>query len=202
MASSINASTSGAGGLITTADNTGILQLQSGGTTIATVSSTGLALNTGNITLPSGAAPAFSAYANASQTIATATATKIAFQTEVFDTNNNFDSTTNYRFTPTIAGYYQFNASLYWNATLSGEIIVFLYKNGAAYVRLFDAQFGGATAQSYTSAGTNLAYANGSTDYFEIYGYQSSGSSKSTGNQSTGDTIGPTYFQGFLARSA
>ena len=49
MASSINASTSGAGGVITTADNTGILNLQSGGTTVATVSSTGLAV-TGAIT--------------------------------------------------------------------------------------------------------------------------------------------------------
>lgn len=41
MASSINASTAGAGGVITTADNSGVLNLQSGGTTVATVSSTG-----------------------------------------------------------------------------------------------------------------------------------------------------------------
>ena len=41
MASSINASTSGAGGVITTADNSGVLNLQSGGTTVATISSTG-----------------------------------------------------------------------------------------------------------------------------------------------------------------
>ena len=47
MASSIDASTSGAGGLISTADNTGTLDLKSGGTTIATVSSTGLAVATG-----------------------------------------------------------------------------------------------------------------------------------------------------------
>lgn len=44
---SINASTSGAGGVITTADNTGNLELQSGGSAIATVSSTGLSLATG-----------------------------------------------------------------------------------------------------------------------------------------------------------
>ena len=37
MASSINASTSGAGGLISTADNTGILNLQTGGTTAVTI---------------------------------------------------------------------------------------------------------------------------------------------------------------------
>jgi hypothetical protein len=45
MASIINASTSGAGGVITTADSSGILQIQSGSTTIATISSTGLAVN-------------------------------------------------------------------------------------------------------------------------------------------------------------
>jgi len=44
MASSINASTSGAGGVITSADNSGILNLQSGGNTIATVQSTGFSL--------------------------------------------------------------------------------------------------------------------------------------------------------------
>ena len=37
MASSINASTSGAGGIITTADNTGILNIQTAGTTAVTV---------------------------------------------------------------------------------------------------------------------------------------------------------------------
>jgi hypothetical protein len=46
MASSINASTSGAGGVITSADNSGILNLQSGGNTIATVQSTGFSLPT------------------------------------------------------------------------------------------------------------------------------------------------------------
>jgi hypothetical protein len=58
MASSINASTAGVGGVITTADNTGILNLQSGGTTVATVSSTGLA-TTGitNSALTSGRVP-------------------------------------------------------------------------------------------------------------------------------------------------
>ena len=53
MASSINASTSGAGGVITTADNSGVLNLQSGGTTVATVNSSGFSTPTGsNINVP------------------------------------------------------------------------------------------------------------------------------------------------------
>jgi len=42
MASTINATTSGAGGVITTADNSGILQIQGNGTTGLTVSSSGV----------------------------------------------------------------------------------------------------------------------------------------------------------------
>ncbi|CAB4160509.1 hypothetical protein UFOVP765_11 [uncultured Caudovirales phage] len=44
---SINASTSGAGGVITTADNTGTLQLQSASTTVATINGFGIGLGTG-----------------------------------------------------------------------------------------------------------------------------------------------------------
>jgi hypothetical protein len=44
---SIDASTSGAGGVITTADNTGILQLKSAGTTVSTVNAYGIGLGTG-----------------------------------------------------------------------------------------------------------------------------------------------------------
>jgi hypothetical protein len=47
MASSINASTSGSGGVITTADNSGILNLQSAGNTIATIQPSGFSLPTG-----------------------------------------------------------------------------------------------------------------------------------------------------------
>ena len=49
MASTINASTSGAGGLITTADNTGNLNIQSGGSTVLGVTSGGVAV-TGTLT--------------------------------------------------------------------------------------------------------------------------------------------------------
>ena len=49
MASSINALTSSGGGVVTTADSSGVLNLQSNSTTIAAVSSTGLSV-TGSIT--------------------------------------------------------------------------------------------------------------------------------------------------------
>ena len=105
MANIINAITSGAGGLSTSADSSGIIQLQSGGTTIATISSTGITTQVG--------APAFSAYNAGTQSVSANTDTKMIFNAENFDTANCFDSTTNYRFTPNVAGYYQLNASVY-----------------------------------------------------------------------------------------
>lgn len=59
MASSIDASVSGAGGLISTADNSGVLQLKSGGTTVSTINAYGIGLGSGvpssgiGITFPS-----------------------------------------------------------------------------------------------------------------------------------------------------
>ena len=50
--------------------------------------------------------PAFSVYLSSTQTISNATTTKIQFNAKEFDTNSNFDATTNYRFTPSVAGYY------------------------------------------------------------------------------------------------
>ena len=55
MASSINAITTGSGGVITTADNSGVLNLQSGGTTVAAITSSGLNV-VGTLTV-NGAAP-------------------------------------------------------------------------------------------------------------------------------------------------
>jgi hypothetical protein len=51
-----------------------------------------------------GNGPAFSATKSANQTVTSGVFTTITFDTEQFDTNNNFASNT---FTPTVAGYYQ-----------------------------------------------------------------------------------------------
>jgi len=196
MASSINASTSGAGGVITTADSSGVLNLQSGGSNIATISSTGLALNAGNITLPSGAAPAFSAYASATTAVAQGTSAKIAFATEVFDTNNNFASS---RFTPTVAGYYQINACITFPSftnTSTGEIIAVIYKNGTDYA--YGSNFSVASTNHYIMSNVStVVYFNGTTDYVEIYAYQSTGSSLNVVNDAKF-----TYFSGAMIRSA
>jgi hypothetical protein len=142
------------------------------------------------ITVASTAAPTFSAY-TATGTGATlgTTATKVTFDTEEWDTNNNFASS---RFTPTVAGYYQINAQIQPNNSYTGGFIS-IYKNGSHYKSGTYANiaitFGGFTVSS-------IVYCNGTTDYIEIYAYQNSGSSQST-------DYGSVYkFNGAMVRSA
>jgi len=135
----------------------------------------------------SGNQPAFSAYQSSSQTLSSATLTKIQFQTEEFDTASAFDNATNYRFTPLVAGYYQISASV--NASTTTNIMLTtIYKNGTRYK---DGTFVSGTISSVSS----LVYLNGSTDYVEIYGYLTVG-------QGLSATINGTWFNGAMIRAA
>ena len=108
--------------------------------------------------------PAFSAYQSSGQSISSSTYTKVSFQTEEFDTNNNFDSTTNYRFTPTISGYYQINAAILPSTTTTNTACS-IYKNGTAYKTVV------IPATNSSAVVSSVVYFNGSTDYVEIYGF-------------------------------
>jgi hypothetical protein len=138
-----------------------------------------------------GTGPAFSAYQSSAQTVSNATFTKINFQTEEFDTNNNFASST---FTPTIAGYYQVSGGLYFG-TSSGFVLLVVYKTGVAYKRLA----GTASPNNGTATyGSCIVYCNGSTDTIELYAYQNSGGSV-TMPFPQADLV---YFQAALVRAA
>ena len=54
-------------------------------------------------------APSFSARITSNQSVSATTWTKMACATEMWDTDSKYDNTTNYRFTPTVAGYYMFS---------------------------------------------------------------------------------------------
>ena len=135
--------------------------------------------------------PAFSAYNSGYQTIATATWTKINCDTENFDTNNNFASS---RFTPTVAGYYQFNATVLSSSSATGFVGVSIYKNGS---KAWTGSFIPNSLQGPSIQLSGLLSANGTTDYFELYFYQNSGSNMTAG---TGDS---SYgFSGAMVRAA
>ena len=199
MAVTLNANTST--GFIATSDTSGVLQLQTGGTTAVTISSGQVATFAQAPVLPAasipqaalaanvaGNGPAFSAYRSGAQAITATVWTKVAAQVEEFDTNSNYD-TSLYRFTPTVAGYYQFNATVEPALAQAYQYLAF-YKNGSEFKR--------AAASNTSGVGTSVAaliYLNGSTDYIELYTFFGS-----TLNMN-GDSV-VSFFQGFLARSA
>jgi hypothetical protein len=174
------------------------------GTTVLNLPATsGTVLSTGSTSVVSqsmlatgvgGTGPAFSVYTNDSSGYFNyATSTKVRFNLEIFDTNNCFD-TSNYRFTPNVAGYYHFTVKILNNFSTPGQIITYLFKNGggiAEFVQIAITQQGQGTACSY------LAYANGTTDYFELYYYQDKGNGLGiyTGSQQT-------FWVGHMVRGA
>jgi len=139
--------------------------------------------------------PAFSANTVTAQTITTSTFTKIAFNVETFDTNSNYDPTTNYRFTPTVAGYYQINANASLGGATVGFVQCYLYKNGLAH------SAGSGISNNNTVGGkvsaSALVYLNGSSDYVEFYVWQNQGTSTNL-QVATGDNT----FSGAMVRSA
>jgi archaellum component FlaF (FlaF/FlaG flagellin family) len=136
-------------------------------------------------------APAFSAYASSNTTLTNATFVKVNFQTEEFDTNNNFASS---RFTPTVAGYYLLQTGVCFTGSATSESEIGLYKNGSALRYGMDIITAGGSVL-YNMQGNWLVYANGSTDYFEIYMYQNSSRDVSASQFQT-------YFTGAMVRSA
>lgn len=161
-------------------------------------------LNTGAVTQSkvatgvAGTGPAFRAYRNSDQTgVSSATLTKIQFNLESFDTANCYDSTTNYRFTPNVAGYYQVNFVAYPIGTSASATAVILYKNGSQY------QYGGyisGAVGNFISGGSALVYMNGSTDYLEVYGITTV--SSGTVTFSSGGTDYLQSFSAALVRAA
>jgi len=162
-----------------------ITGISAGGLPDATITQAELATGVG------GTGPAFSAYASGATNTPNATFTKIVLASEEFDTANCFDTSLS-RFTPNVAGYYQFNGAVYAAAYVSQ--LTSIYKNGSEFRR--GTQNAAATVSNITIVST-LIYMNGTTDYVELYWYQGSGS---TVNTLTGSQY--TYFNGFLARAA
>jgi hypothetical protein len=142
--------------------------------------------------------PAFSAYAAAVlQTITPGSQQKVLFQTEEFDTNSNY---TNSIFTPTVEGYYQLNAEVRLDgASGTGEMMIVIWKNGAGYKRGTNQQGTQIAANFWAMQVSSVVYANGTTDYFEIYVQQGSG-----GNVSVTAVNDPsiTWFNGCMLRGA
>jgi hypothetical protein len=145
-----------------------------------------------------GSGPAFLAYKTSQNSISTATNTKVTFDSESFDTNNNFTSST---FTPTIAGYYAVSGTVYLSnsvGTTQSNWRAMIYKNGSM---LGTGSIGPNSVQDVQASVNQLVYCNGTTDYIELYARTDFGSG-TTNMYGDANGIRYTYFQAYLVRAA
>ena len=104
------------------------------------------------------------------------TATAIIFAQENFDTDAYHSAVTNTSRLTIPAGkggYYQVNGSVRWDNNTTGDRNLYIYKNGAEYVRSILT----ASAQYPTQNVTAIMYLV-ATDYIELFCYQASGGTR------------------------
>ena len=132
--------------------------------------------------------PAFRAQSSSAQTIATGTETKLQFPTEDFDTDSDYDNSTNYRFTPTTAGKYVIRASVRMASSTDYTGLKFiLKKNGTAIIQHQTSAF-----HYETRVVCGIITFNGSSDYVEAFIVQNSG-----GNVDTDSDNKYNFFEGY-----
>lgn len=154
--------------------------------TITLPDSAGQIMVTGNM-------PAFSAYGSSAQTVSSGTFTKVTLGAELFDTNNNFASST---FTPTVAGYYQINCTFWFLGLPTTRGIGSLYKNGSILCRFVDID---SSKNEIAANGSEIVYMNGTTDYLEMYIWMQGSGTLTTSSSISSETC---RFSGSLVRSA
>lgn len=144
--------------------------------------------------------PVFMAYRDTStQFLTSGVSTKIQLNNTEYDTETWFDSTTNFRYAPQIAGYYQFSALIYVSGTGLTNGTARIYKNNAPAI---DGHFLSTNSATFLYLmATGMLYMNGATnpaerDYVELFGY-------ATGtNPVAQNGVARTWLQGFLVSAA
>ncbi|RAP34778.1 hypothetical protein DID80_07120 [Candidatus Marinamargulisbacteria bacterium SCGC AAA071-K20] len=130
---------------------------------------------TGTVTGAGGVnTPAFLAHRSSAQTnLSDNTITKVLFNHEDYDTDNCYDNSTNFRFTPGVTGKYHLYSQIgaYPHENTAQDMTIYIYKNGSDYIQ---------TRQGYSSmvmqnTGTYSLYASATvdvgsiSDYFEVF---------------------------------
>jgi len=176
-----------------TIDNiSGSSALQIGDTNTATI---GLGKSGDTLTVPSGATltiagtinassgtatgfgesnnPSFSSRMSAHQAVGDNVTTKVAFDTVNFQTSGTYD-TTNYRFTPGVAGNYQFMINIVGDSQATANlyaVTVKLYKNGSSIAEQVDGvNFN--FVDNYprqAPVSFNVTDTSDADDYYEVY---------------------------------
>ena len=153
---------------IETSSGSGTITLGASGETVD--------FSNGSITLNSSmqSTPSFFAFLSSdSSVVSDATWTKVQINSELFDTDNCYDNSSNYRFTPTTAGKYKVEYGITFNPFATDDVseaLLGVYKNGSLFIQPGMA-FGSHPITSVSITGSQIIDFNGSSDYIELYGY-------------------------------
>ena len=135
--------------------------------------------------------PSFLATISGTQSVSSSSSTKIQFNSEVFDTDGTYDHSSNYRFTPGVAGKYVLAAGTRASSFEQDEKMQLLfYKNGSGVsyqteTRSFSTSSGGETI----TVDAQILVESDADDYFEVFLLHTEGGSRDLGSAS--------YFYGY-----
>ena len=117
--------------------------------------------------------PAFHAKLSANQSISNESLTKVAANTELFDTDNAYDNSSNYRFTPQTAGKYIIYTSVLVDSASNNNNFDYIYseihKNGTDIsFNMLDFR-SDRDGRKFTVSQQIAVDMNGSSDYIELF---------------------------------
>jgi hypothetical protein len=125
--------------------------------------------------------PSFLVIKTTAQSIGSGVYTTIQFDNEIYDTDDCFDSSSTYRFTPTVAGKYWVYGQMRSNSSSDfTSWQPFIYKNGSKLIGTNNSHW------HFESVHFGVVVDfNGSTDYVEVRGYQDSGTDQALGTSAS-----------------
>ena len=116
--------------------------------------------------------PAFMASLSSVQNVSDNVTTKAQVDSELFDTDNAYDNSTNYRFTPQTAGKYVVFGAVFCDPQTASDLVygrAYIYKNGS-FDKYSTIDFRNNAGREVVSFISYIVDMNGSSDYVELYG--------------------------------
>lgn len=135
----------------------------------------------------------FSAYRNTAYAFPSGVIAKVPLETESYDSNNNYDSVTNFRYTVPVNGFYSFSACVNMLVLPSTHMLASIYVNGVEKRRGNELNSRNATDNAAVTVSPPPIQLTAG-DYVELYAYQDQGSTASLNHD--GEFF--TYFGGYL----
>ena len=129
---------------------------------------TAITLNSNGFVIPK--MVGFSVYKSGNQSMTSATWTEVTWDVEEFDTAGFFN-TSNNRFEPQIAGYYQINFSINQSSGTGNAVLARLMKNGSTHRFGAYHYHSSSEIDDYQMWASMMVYMNGSTDYLSVDAY-------------------------------